>query len=182
MTVATVIVLALGLGAAAAAESPSDVAKGAADDGVFVGPGRGRDVDEEALIRAVENARSSGLEVVAVLPADPQPTPSAFARRVQEQTEADAALVFPRDGPLETYVVEDLSAARIRATERARGFLQPAQAVEAFAAEVASERDTGTPAIVGRIINVVIVLALTIGVVVAIEQLISRGGKPVRST
>ncbi len=153
----------------ASAEAPSDVAEELVDDGVFVGFGR-RDVDEEALIAAVEDARFDGLRLVAVVPRDPQPTPAAFARRIQEQTEADAAIVFPEDGKLETYVIEDLSTSRIRATEAAREFDDPARAVTAFATELGSTRETGTPAIVDQIMRALVMMALVIGVVVAIEQ------------
>ncbi|MGI9598379.1 MAG: DUF6676 family protein [Acidimicrobiales bacterium] len=154
---------------AAGAESPSTVAEELADDGVFIGFGRG-EVDEEALIAAVEDARFDGLRLVVVVPRDPQPTPAAFARRIQEQTEADAAIVFPSEGALETYVIEDLSTSRIRATEAAREFADPARAVTAFATEMSSTRETGTPAIVNQIMRVLVLMALVIGVVVAIEQ------------
>lgn len=160
------------LASAAMAESPIDVAEEVADDGVFVGFGR-RDIDEESLIAAVEDARFDGLRIVAVAPRDPQPTPKAFARRIQEQTDADAALVFPDEGPLETYVIEDLSAARIRATESARQFSDPARAVQAFTAEVGSTRDAGTPEIVGQIMRVLVLLTLVVGVVVALEQAVA---------
>lgn len=173
----------LGLGpmaAIVAAESPVAVAEEVADDGVFVGFGR-RDIDEDALIAAVENARFDGLRLVAVVPRDPQPTASAFARRVQEQTEVDAALVFPADGPLETYVINELSSARIRATEAAREFDDPARAVEAFATEITSTRTTETPEIVGQIMNALVLLALVIGVVVIIEQAVARLRRPAKT-
>ncbi len=164
------VVLAIG---PAAAESPISVADELADDGVFVAFLR-RDVDEEALIAAVEDARFDGLRLVAVVPNDPQPTPSAFARRIQEQTDADAAIVFPKEGPLETYVIEDLSSSRIRATEAAREFTEPSRAVEAFATELRSTREAGTPAIVNQIMRALVMMALVIGVVVVIEQSVAH--------
>ncbi|MGB5756293.1 MAG: hypothetical protein WBM50_05215, partial [Acidimicrobiales bacterium] len=152
-----------------------------ADDGVFVGFGRD-DIDEAALIAAVEDARFDGLRLVAVAPRDPQPTAAAFARRIQEQTEADAAIILPEDGQLETYVIEDLSTTRIRATEAAREFSDPARAVQAFATELGSTRETGTPPIVDQIMRALVLMALVIGVVVAIEQGVARLKKPDTTT
>ncbi|MGH1493842.1 MAG: hypothetical protein ACRBK7_31345 [Acidimicrobiales bacterium] len=164
---------------AAAAESPIAVADELADDGVFVGFGR-RDVDEDALIAAVEDARFDGLRLVAVAPVDPQPDAAAFARRIQEQTDADAAIVFPKEGPLETYVIEDLSSSRIRATAAAREFAEPARAVEAFATEIGSVREAGTPEIVDEIMRALVLMALVIGVVVVIEQIVAHFKRPDR--
>ena len=169
------LLLQLGVGQlAASAESPLEVAEEVADDGVFIGFGRSAEVDEEALIAAVEDARFDGLRLVAVVPLDPQPDAAAFARRVQEVTEADAALVFPSEGELETFVIEDLSGSRIRATETARGFSDPARAVQAFADEAMSEREAETPEIVGQILNALVLMTLAVGVIVALEQGISR--------
>lgn len=162
---------------AVSAESPVLVAEEVAADGVYVAPGR-TGFDEEALIAAVEDARFDGLRMVVVVPRDPQPTPSAFARRVQEQTELDAAVVFPAEGPLETYVIEDLSASRIRATEAAREFVDPTRAVEAFATEMMSVREAETPEIVNRILNALVLLTLVVGVVVALEMGIAWLRKP----
>lgn len=159
--------------AAASAETPGLVAEGAEDDGVFVGFQR-FDIDEESLVAAVEDARFDGLRLVAVAPRDPQPDARAFARRVQEATEADAALVFPPEGPLETFVIDDLSSARVRATEAARGFSDPARAVEAFAVELSDNSAPETPPIVRQLMNGLVLLALIVGVVVAIEQILAR--------
>ncbi|MEM7272032.1 MAG: hypothetical protein AAF547_03030 [Actinomycetota bacterium] len=157
----------------AAAEAPSTVAQGVEDDGVYIGFQR-RDIDEEALVAAVEDARFDGLRLVAVAPRDPQPSAKAFARRVQEETDADAALIFAPDGRLETYVIDDLASARIRATEAARAFSDPARAVEAFATELTSTREPETPEIVRQLMNALVLMALVIGVVVAIEQIVLR--------
>lgn len=143
-----------------------------ADDGVYVAFLR-RDIDEAALIAAVEDARFDGLRLVAVAPTDPQPTASAFARRVQEQTDADAAIIFPSEGPLETYVIDDLSSSRIRATEAARQFTDPARAVQAFATELGSVRESETPEIVNEVMRALVIMALVIGLIVFIEQTIA---------
>lgn len=166
-----VLFLLLGL-TPTAAETPGRVAEGVEDDGVFVGFRR-IDIDEAALIAAVEDVRFDGLRLIAVAPRDPQPSAAAFARRVQEETDADVALVFPPDGQLETYVIEDLAAGRVRATLAAREFGDPARAVEAFAAEITSERESETPEIVGQLMNALVLMALVIGVVVAIEQIVA---------
>ncbi len=166
----------LGFAGPARAESPTEVAEELAEDGVYVGIGRGS-IDETALIAAVEEARFEGLRVVVVMPNDPQPSASAFARRIQEASEADAALVFPEEGQLETYVVDDLSGSRIRATERARQLSDPARAVEAFTEELMAENEAGTPAIVGRLINALILFTLIVGAVVAAELIMDRTRK-----
>jgi hypothetical protein len=163
------MVLSFAATSPAGAEPPSQVAEEVADDGVFVGFGR-RDIDEEALIAAVEDARFDALRIVAVAPRDPQPGPAAYARRIQEETEADAALVFPMEGPVEVYVIEDLDANRVRAVEAARQADDPASAVAVFAREINSVRETGTPEIVGQIMRALVIMALVIGVVVTIEQ------------
>ncbi len=163
--------------AAVSAESPILVAEEAAADGVYIAPGRA-DFDEEALIAAVEDARFDGLRMIVVAPLDPQPTPAAFARRIQEQTELDAALVFPIEGELETYAIDELSASRIRATEAAREFTDPTRSVEAFATEIMSVREAGTPEMVNRVLRALVLLTLVVGVVVALEMGIAWLRKP----
>ena len=160
-----------------AAESPARVADGLADDGVFVGFGRS-DVDEAELAAAVADARRDGLDLVVVAPRDPQPTAKAFARRIQERTEADVALVFPSDGPLEAYVIDELSSARPRAIEAARILDDPARAVATFTQELGSDESDGRPAIVGQIIRALVICSLLIGAVVAIELAIARVRRP----
>ncbi|MEM9561554.1 MAG: hypothetical protein AAGA93_02985 [Actinomycetota bacterium] len=167
----------LGLGGAASAESPTRVADGLVDDGVFVGFGR-NDVDEATLVAAVADAQDRGLDLVVVVPRDPQPSAKAFARRIQEKTEAEVALVFPLDGPVEAYVLEDLSSARPRALDAARALDEPAAAIDAFAVELTTIDDSGRPPIVGQIFRALVVFSLLIGVVVAIELVVSRLRRP----
>lgn len=167
------VVVSMLLGPApAGAETPAEVAEEVEGDGVYVSPRR-IGIDEEALIAAVEDVRFDGVRLVAVVPQNPQPSAKAFARRVQEETDADVALVFARDEQMFAYVIEDLAAGRVRATDTARQFADPARAVEAFADEITSERDSETPAIVGQVMNALVLMALVVGVVVAIEQLIA---------
>lgn len=157
-----------------AAETPNEVAEDTAVDGVHVATIRRSDVDEEALIAAVEDARFDGLRIVISVPSDPQPDSAAFARRIQEKTDADIALVFPEEGPLESWVIEDLEEYHTRAITGARTRSDPADAASTFVAEISTEPIVETPAIVGQIIRAVIYLGLGLAIVVGIEQLIMR--------
>ncbi len=173
LAVLGVVVLATGA-LPASAESPSRVADGLADDGVFVGFGRDGDVDEAALAAAVADARRNDLDLVVVVPRDPQPSAKAFARRIQERTEADVAIVFPSEGPLEAYVIDELSSSRPRAIEAARVLGDPAMAVAAFTEELSTTEEAGRPPIVGQIIRALVICSLLIGAIVAIELAIDR--------
>ena len=167
----------------ASAETPAQVADGLSDDGVFVGFGRS-EVDEEDLIAAVADARRRNLDLVVVVPWDPQPTAKAFARRVQEFTEVDVALVFPDEGPVEAYVNDEMeqAAGRPRALEEARGLDDPAAAVGAFTEELLSVETAGRPEIVDRILRWLTIFALVIGVVVVVELIISWARRPTPTT
>lgn len=162
----------LGVGPAGA-ESPTVMADEVAEDGVFVAAFR-NDVDEAALIAAVEDARNNGLDLVVIVPGDPQPTAKAFARRVQELTEVDAVVVLPSDGPLEAYVMEDLSTARPRAVDAARTLADPARAVATFAEELTTVAETGRPAIVGQILRALLLFAVVIGAVIGVENFLVK--------
>ena len=169
-----VAAIAIGLWSApAAAESPTEVAEQLADDGVFVSRARS-DIDESALIRAVQDVRFDGLRLVAVAPIDPQPDGKAYARRIREVVDADAALIFLDDGSLEANVIEDLSGGRIRATERARAATDPGRAVLVFGRELTAEPEQGRPVLVSRLILAAIMLAVVIGIVTALEQAVRR--------
>lgn len=157
----------------AAAESPVDLVGPLSEDGVYVAPGR-TDVIEEAVVTAVEDVRFEGLRMVVVAPNDPQPDPASFARRVQEQTAADVAIVFPAEGPMEAYVIDDLSSSRLRAIDAGRSTDDPAQAVRAFAAELMTEPVQSTPPIFGRLITIGVLLTLALAAVVALEQVVVR--------
>lgn len=170
---AAVGLLAFGV-AQAGAESPIRVAEAVADDGVFVGFGRSRDVDEDALIAAVAAAEEAGLQLVVVVPRDPQPSAKAFARRVQERTEAEVAVVLPMDGPLELYVVEELSSSRARALDMARRFDEPERAIGALTEELTTEPVIERPPILDRIIDALILFCIVIAVVVMIELGVDR--------
>ncbi len=161
--------LIIGLAAGASAEAPTALADELNQDGVYVSRVR-TDIDEEALEAAVKEVGFTGLRLVAVAPIDPQPDGEAFARRIQEAVDADAALVFMADGTLETFVIDDLASARVRATEKAEAVEDPARAVLVFADELTSPRVEGRPAIIGQLIMAVLLMGLAIGLIVGIEQ------------
>lgn len=175
--VVVVLVGLVALGSTASAETPTRVAEGLADDGVFVGFGR-NDIDEATLVAAVADARDDRLDLVVVVPRDPQPSAKAFARRVQELTEADVAIVFPEEGPVEAYVMEELAPARPRAIEAARSLDDPAGAIAAFTQELTSTEESERPPIVGQILRALVLFSLLIGVVVAIELGVHRLRRP----
>lgn len=163
------LILVAGFAASAAAESPSALVDELNQDGVYVSRVR-TEIDEEALEAAVKEVSFSGLRIVAVAPIDPQPYGEAFARRIQEAVDADAALVFMADGTLETFVIDDLAPARIRATDRAQAVEDPARAVLVFADELTTPRSQGRPAIIGQLIMAVLLMALVVAMIVGIEQ------------
>ena len=161
-------------GSPAGAESPSALAAGElASDGVYVAPGRA-DMAEEDLTESIEKARALGLRLVVVAPDDPQPTAIAFARRVQEASDADAAIVFPPEGGLEAHVIDELESARFRALDEARGQPNPALAVDAFTTELLAEPSQALPPIVRQVVLLVLVLAFILAGTVALEQLRRR--------
>lgn len=169
--VLTVLSLVIPAGMAAA-ESPVALTEELTNDGVYVSRVR-TEIDEAALEAAVRQVQSNGLQLVAVAPIDPQPDGEAFARRIQEAVEADAALIFMPDGSLETYVIDELNPARIRATEKAEAIADPARATLAFADELTSERTTGRPELISQLIMALVLFGMTIGLIVAVEQAVS---------
>ncbi|MDH3682901.1 MAG: hypothetical protein OEV40_23460 [Acidimicrobiia bacterium] len=157
----------------AGAESPVEVAEDLAVDGVFVAPGR-TDLDEVAIAESIRQARARGLRLVVVAPNDPQPDASAFARRVLEASDADAALVFPTEGGLEAHVIDEFDSASLRALGAGRSKSNPVAAVEAFTDELLVQPATSVPPIVGQVLRIVLLLAVVLAGAVAIEQLLRR--------
>lgn len=164
--------LTLGLGPAGA-ESPLEVAEELAADGVYVAPGRD-DVDGESIAVSIAQARALGLRLVVVAPNDPQPDAAAFARRVLEASDVDAAVVFPTEGGLETYVIDEFDSAGLRAQSAARSKATPEAAVEAFTEELLAEPVRSLPPIIGQLITGVLLLAAVLIGVVVIEQALRR--------
>ncbi|MDH5519473.1 MAG: hypothetical protein OEZ14_02955 [Acidimicrobiia bacterium] len=166
---AAVVALGLLIAGPAAAESPVALSEELASDGVYVSRVR-TEIDEVALEAAVQEVRSDGLLLVVVAPIDPEPDGESFARRIQEAVEADAALIFMPDGSIESYVIDELAPARIRATEKAEAIADPARATLAFADELTSQRTAGRPELIGQLIMALVLLGVTIGLIVAVEQ------------
>lgn len=168
-----IVLLLAGLMVPVAAESPTEVAEELAVDGVYVAPGRD-DIDEEQLVSSLQEARARGLRLVVTAPNDPQPTARAFARRVLEASDADASIVFPIEGPPEMEVIDEFESASFRALDAARSKATPEAAVDAFAEELLSEPVRSVPPIVRQVVIVVVLLAVLLTGVVAIEQFSGR--------
>lgn len=158
--------------APAGAEDPLEVAEELAFDGVFVAPGR--DIDEAGMAAAVQQARARGLNLAVIAPRDPQPTVSAFARRVQEAAGADVAIVFPTEGGIEAHAIEEFESAHIRSLTAARAKATPVEAVETYTEELLTEPTTRLPPIISQLVTIVVLLALVLVAAVAIEQLLRR--------
>ncbi len=172
VVVAAVLAVIGLLATPAAAEDPLEVAEELAIDGVFVAPGR--DIDEAGMAAAVQEARARGLNLVVIAPRDPQPSVTAFARRVQEASDADVAIVFPTEGGLEAFAIEDFESAHIRSLTAARAKAGPVEAVETYTEELLTEPTTDLPPIIGQLITIVVLMALVLAAAVAIEQLLRR--------
>ncbi|MEM7338214.1 MAG: hypothetical protein AAF467_06180 [Actinomycetota bacterium] len=168
------MVLLLALPASpAAAETPGEVLEEITLDGVYIA--RARDgFDEPALANTVREARARGIRLVVVAPTDPQPSATAFARRVLEAADADVSIVFAEDGRVEAFVIDELQSAQFRAVDAARSKADPTVAVEAFVDELLAEPDRGLPPIVNQLLRLVVVLALLLTLAVVAEQLLRR--------
>lgn len=158
----------------AGAEAPSALTADLAEDGVYIAPER-TDIEEAPLVAAVNEARAAGVELVVVAPLDPQPDPRAFARRIQEATDVDAAMVFTDDGPIASYATDDLKNGNTRAQAAAMAAPTPAAAVTAYQTELLTEPSGG---VMGVIIAVVVLLAALVAalvVAVILEQRFRSG-------
>lgn len=173
LVVAFLPVFTVFLPGSAGAESPIEVADELSIDGVYIAPGR-EEMDEDGLAASIQEARARGLRLVVVAPIDPQPDAASFARRVQEASDADAAIVFPVEGGLEAHVIDEFESARLRALGTARSKASPVAAVEAFSQELLTEPSRALPPIVSQIVAIVVLLALVLAGAVAIEQLLRR--------
>lgn len=148
----------------ASAENPSDILAELADDGVYVAARRTAEVDPTLLLPVIERARVEGLSMYVLWPIEPQPTTSAFARRVQEAADVDVVLVFGPDGSLGSYVSEDYEEDAVRATNAARGLDEPATAADAFLTGLLEDPERDRPAIVNDLVRWI---AILLGVLVA---------------
>ena len=161
----------------AQAESPTELADELSLDGVYISAQR-TGFDEAAMAQAVERARAVGIRLVAVAPNNPQPDPASFARRVLEAVNADAAIVFPPDSDIAAYVIDDFEASKSRALVEARSRANPTAALDAFTNELKTNRVTGIPDLVRKLVVIMLVLAVVLALIVLLEnQLLSRRAK-----
>ncbi|MFV0260414.1 MAG: DUF6676 family protein [Acidimicrobiales bacterium] len=147
----------------AAAEAPSALVGDLAADGVYIAPER-TDLEEGPLVAAVNEARAGGVELVVVAPLDPEPDPRAFARRVQEATDVDAAMIFTDDGQIAAYATDDLKNGNTRALAAAAAAPDPAAAVTAYETELLTEPSGG---FLGVVITVVVLIGVLVAALVA---------------
>jgi len=160
------------LGAPAQAETPAAVVMELDVDGVFIARSRSAEHDEQAMRQSIERARAMGLRVVVAAPVDPQPSPLAFARRILEASDADVALVYPPEGGLETFVIDDFESAQFRALAAARSKSGDAAAIDAFVEELVAEPAQPVPEIVRRLVLIMMALAIILAVLVVLESLL----------
>ena len=171
--IAIVIVVFTTIVAPVSAESPTKVAEELSIDGVFVAPGRD-DIVEADLVASVDRAQALGLRLVVVAPADPQPNSEAFARRIQEAADVDAAIVFPPDGGFEAHSVDEFKSNRLRAVSAARSKANPLAAVDAYYNELLVEPERGLPPIIRQLTLIVLLLAVVLAAVVVLDQVLRR--------
>ncbi len=155
----------------ASAESPTEVVEASTGSGIYVARSR-QDIDPSTFDRAIASANSAGLNLVVVVPDDPQPSAKAFALRVRQAGEdIDAVLLVDAQGQVFTSVGEDYSDAASRASEAAESGLAPGRAASAFVHELTVELVVEQPALFGRIMNYAAVLFVVLAVVIMLEIL-----------
>ena len=148
----------------ASAENPNDILADLADDGVYVAARRTAEVDPALLLPVIERARVEGLSMYVLWPIEPQPTTSAFARRIQEAADVDVVLVFGPDGSLGSFVSEDYEDDAVRATNAARGLDAPVAVADAYLTGLLVEPERDRPVIVNDLVRWI---AILLGVLVA---------------
>jgi hypothetical protein len=148
----------------ALAENPSEVVAELADDGVYIAAVRTTEADPASFLPVIERARSEGLSMIVLFPEEPQPSTAAFARRMQETTNVDVALVFGPDGVLGVFVSEDYEDATIRATSAARELTEPVESADAFLTGLLEEPVRERPVIINDLVRWIVIL---LGVLVA---------------
>ncbi|MDA3039570.1 MAG: hypothetical protein O3C27_08555 [Actinomycetota bacterium] len=172
----------------ASAETPTEVVAGLMDDGVFVAP-TATQVDPSvvpALAAVVVSARSLGINLVIVAPADPQPDAESFSLRVLQAAEidtsllTDAVLLMSPDGELEASAADDYTDFVVPALDAARQAPSPQAASEAFVARLDHEPDRSLPATVRTVITVVVLMLAVLGLSVVLERMLRRQRRPNR--
>lgn len=171
VVILAVVGLMIGLTSPALAETPTEVVEGSSDSSVFVARSRD-DVDAEVFAEALASARSAGLNLLIVVPAEPQPDARSFALRVRQAgEEVDAVLLVDVDGLIYTSVGEDYSDAASRAGEAAQSGLAPGRAASAFVHELTVELVVEQPALFAKLTNGAVLLMVILAVAVFLEVL-----------
>ncbi len=159
---------------AASAENPVDVLPDLTDDGVYVASSRVGDADPSAVIPVIQRAQAEGLTMSILWPSEPQPTTSAFARRVQEAGESDVVLVFGPEGDFGSFVAEDYEDGSIRAVNAARAAVSPAAKADAFLTGLLEEPVRERPAIINSLVRWIAILLGALVAAAVGEQMIRQ--------
>lgn len=159
---------------AVSAENPVDVVSELADDGVYIASSRAGDADPSAVILVIQRAQAEGLTMGILWPSEPQPTTSAFARRVQEAGEMDVVLVFGPDGEFGSFVAEDYEDGSIRAVNAARAAVSPSAKADAFLTGLLEEPVRERPAIINSLVRWIAILLAALVVAAVGEQMIRQ--------
>lgn len=175
--VATWVVASTGPAALVGAETPTEVVEASGDSGVFVARSRS-DFDATVFDDAFAAAKAGGVNLVIVVPADPQPTARAFSLRVRQAGEAiDAVLVIDLDGSVYASVGENFEEAEVRAVEAAQQGLSAGPAADAFVHELTVEVIVKDPALYRQLASIAVKLMIALVVIVAAEILYRQGKK-----
>lgn len=156
----------------AAAETPSQVVEEAAIDGVFVATARQRQFDESMFTPVVARAKDLGVTLIVAVPFEAEPNTTAFARRVREAADVDVAIVFGPDVEFGADVAEELEDGEVRAINAAREAVDPVAQVDAYLLALTTEPVRTRPAIIGKVVNWVIVLLLVLLIAAGSEHFV----------
>ncbi len=163
----------------ASAEPPSLVVERSAADGVYVSPARFM-FDEATFTPIVDEARNQGLVLVIAVPFEAPPNTNAFARRVREAADVDAAIVFGPDDIIAGDASEDYEDNLVRAINSARAAATPEAAASSFVTELVTEPVRERPAFLFTVRRWVVVLVLIVVIASVLEFVLRRGYREVR--
>ncbi len=136
-------------------ETPTKLAEKLEDTGVYIGPGRS-DVEAGSFEQAVKRAEEEGIEIIVLVPDRPEPDASAFARRMQERTNVDAAIVFPPDdGQVQAYASDEFESSRTRALDKAQEEDDRSTVLDVYVSELNSGGSRSVPIFVLALVLVV---------------------------
>ncbi len=159
---------------AVSAENPVDVMPELVDDGVYIASSRAGDADPSSVIPVIQRAQTAGLTMSVLWPSEPQPTTSAFARRVQEAGELDVVLVFGPEGEFGSFVAEDYEDGAIRAVNAAREAVSPSAKADAFLTGLLEDPVRERPAIINSLVRWIAILLAALVAAAVGEQMIRQ--------